>query len=60
MTEGSGKAIEIRDTSARDGTPGLCRLVIAKGRGLGLTRSERTTSAALAAARSIPAGEGVA
>jgi transposase-like protein len=35
-------------------------LVIAGGRGLGLTRSERAAIAALAATRSIPAGERVA
>jgi hypothetical protein len=35
-------------------------LVIAGARGLGLTRAERAAIAALAAARSIPAGERVA
>ena len=35
-------------------------LVVAGARGLGLTQSERAAIAALAAARSIPAGERVA
>jgi hypothetical protein len=34
-------------------------LVISGGRGLGLSRSERAPIAAIAAARSIPAGEQV-